>query len=170
MTRLIFFLFGPFLLLGCTQKSKINNFSSHFNQAEIRDIQKITTFFKEQMCGPNNGFETCIDSLNLFLIENGWQAIFENIDFEKQKELYNSLESKLFDEIWSFCKSSNPKIDWERKSICLNSFGKYLTFLKLISVGNPILGAYTEELQRAGDFVSISIIESEINFKSQMID
>lgn len=167
---LIFLSLGLSLIIQCSLESVRNGFESFFEPVEIRDIQKINAFFSEQMCGQNLDFPDCIESLNSYFIENGWQPILKKIDFEKQKDLYNSLESNIFMEIWSFCKSSNPKMGWERKSLCLNPNGKYIKFLKSISENNPILSSYTASLVLAGDFVSISLIEAEIHNKSEKIN
>lgn len=168
MTRLTCIFFALLAALSYTQKStELNN---NFTEAEIRDLQKLTDFFQEQMCGEKNNFKSCLDSIIPYLGEYGWQPILENVDFEQQRALYNSFESNVFNEIWNFCRSRNPSEGWERKSLCLNSNGKYVKFLEDLGKRNGVLEGYKNSLLMAGDFVDIQRIEFEVYNKSERID
>ncbi len=143
---------------------------SIFNADQLKDLQKMTTFFSSQLCGPGFSAQTCLENSSRELAEYGWQPILENIDFDEQLELYNNFESDIFSEIWAFCKSVNPNEGWERKSVCYQPNGKYNAFLLKAGQMNPIIKAYHQDLLSSGDFTGITRLENEIFHKSGKID
>jgi len=111
-----------------------------------------------------------MDSLIPYLGEYGWQPILKNVDFKKQKSMYESFESNVFNEIWNICKSRNPSEGGERKSLCLNTTGKYVRFLEAVGKRNGVLKAYKDNLLSGGDFYGIQGIEYEVFNKTGRID
>lgn len=170
MTRILFLFIILVTTSSCSQKFTSPELSEHFSEAEMRDLHKLTDFFQSQMCGKHNDFNSCMDSLIPILGEFGWQAIVENVDFKEQQALYDSFESKVFGEIWSICKSRNPEEGWERKSLCLNTSGKYVAFLESLKKKSEIIKAYTEAALNAGDFGNMAATEYEIFNKTNRID
>lgn len=170
MKKIIYILFSLLTVVGCSQDFNSTELNNNFTEAEIRDLNRFTDFFQDQMCGNNKDFKGFIDSLIPYLREFGWQPVLQNIDFNKQKSLYNSFESNVFNEIWDICKSRNLKEEWERKSLCLNPKGKFIKFLEELGKRNGVLEAYKNALLEARDFIDIQRIESEIYNKSKRID
>ena len=170
MTRILILIFGYLSITGCSHTFSSTELKNHFTAAEIRDLHRLTDFFQEQMCNDKGDFKSCMDSLIPYLGEYGWQPILENVNFKKQKSLYESFESNVFNEIWNICKSRNPREGWERKSLCLNSAGKYVSFLEAVGKRNGVLEAYKDDLLSAGDFYGIQRIEYEVFQKTDRID
>lgn len=141
-----------------------------FNADQLEDLQKMTAFFSSQLCGPDFSAQTCLENSSKELAEYGWQPILENINFDEQLELYDSFESNIFNEIWTFCKSANPSEDWERKSICYQPNGKYNAFLFKLGEKNLIIKAYHQDLLESGDFTGITRLENELFNKSGKLE
>jgi hypothetical protein len=159
-----------FILFSCEQtKPASKEITETFNKKEIRDLEKIVKFFSLEMCGKDIDFEECMNNSISELTENGWQLILQNIDIKNQLNLYKSFESNIFKEIWSFCKTSNSREGWIRKSICYQTQGKYNEFLSKVGQENAIVKAYQEDLIRSGDFYGIMRFENEIYHKTGKI-
>ncbi|WP_188655211.1 hypothetical protein [Yeosuana aromativorans] len=127
--------------------------TNNFSKEQIKDLEKITDFFKSQICeNQNSDFKTCFTNILPDLVEYGWQPILEKVDFEKQKELYSSISKSTFNEIWDFCKSRNLKTGEEFKSTCSKYDGKYQKFVTELGEKNPQIKEYAEKLIGAGDF------------------
>ncbi len=141
-----------------------------FSTKQLEDLQKMSVFFSSQLCGSDFDALTCLENSSKELAEYGLQPILEKISFEKQLELYESFESNIFSEIWTFCKSANPNEDWERKSICYQPRGKYNAFLLKLVDENPIITGYHKDLLNSGDFTGITRLENEIFRKSGRVD
>jgi hypothetical protein len=122
------------------------------------------------MCGGNDDFKSCTDSIILHLGEYGWQPILDNVDFDAQKELYSRFESDLFSEIWDFCKSRNLRENTTTRKLCLKPDGKYVQFLKDLSDRNPDLEQYYEMITGAGDWESMSLLQQRIFTNPEFYD
>jgi len=130
-----------FLLVGININAQEVNLSSNeqysttelrnnFTDSEISDLQKITEFFKSQICDKeNNDFKNCFYEILPELLEYGWNPILENVDFEKQKMLYKSISKTTFIQIWQFCKSTKLATGVEFKEVCSNHKGNYQKYL-----------------------------------------
>ncbi|WP_188467664.1 hypothetical protein [Marivirga lumbricoides] len=102
--------------------------------------------------------------------EYGIQPILKNINFDNQQLLYRQLESNIFGEIWSYCKTIYPQNDKTYKSICFNHKGLYNQYLNKVGQSNPIIKAYHQDLINAGDFTGIVRIENEIYHRTGRIN
>ncbi len=162
MTRILYIILIILSSTSCSQKFRSTELKSNFSETEIRDIQKLTNFFKVQMCGETDDFKSCTDSIIPHLGEYGWQPILDNVDFDAQKELYSRFESDLFSEIWDFCKSRDLRENKSYKSLCLNQDGKYVQFLKDLSDRNPELEQYYESIIGAGDWESMGLLQQRV--------
>ena len=114
-------LFGVVILqlsFSCkSQYSKVE-LDNNFSTDQISDLNKITDFFKNQISeNKNSDFKACFSKILPELLENGWQPILTKVDFEKQKELYNSISKSTFDEIWEFGKATYPDTGLELKNL-----------------------------------------------------
>ena len=99
-----------FLIILCILFLQLNNscktqfstveLQNHFTPDEIADLNKITAFFKNQMCiGIDSDFEKCYKKIPhdyLYATGNGF---WENINFKEQQNLYNQISKFTFDEI-----------------------------------------------------------------------
>jgi hypothetical protein len=170
MKNIVSLFFAFLLLMGCSGSFNSTELDHNFNESEKRDLELLTNFFQEQMCHQKSDFSNCMDSIIPFLGEYGWMPILENVNFEEQQKLYDSFESKLFSEIWSFCKFHNPKEGWERKSLCLNIDGKYMKFLKDLAENNSDLKDYYELMYATGDWESMGLLQGNLYTKPENYD
>ena len=170
MTRILYIILISISVFGCSQKFRSTELKDNFSEAEIKDLQKLKSFFQSQICGSTDEFKSCIDSLIPYLGEYGYIPILENIDFEEQKELYSSFESGLFSEIWEFSKGRNLRENKTFKSIGLNMEGKYALFLKDLSKRNPDLKEYYESIMGAGVWESMGLLQQRIYTNPEYYD
>ncbi|WP_379944077.1 hypothetical protein [Mariniflexile aquimaris] len=135
--------------------SELNN---NFTTEQISDLKKITDFFKNQMClNTNSDFKKCYKQIPHEYLEATGNGFWANINFEKQKELYDQISESTFNEIWLFCKSTEYKTGLETKSLCPNLVGKYQKYLSDIGNSNPRIAKYVEKINMSGDFYPMSI-------------
>jgi len=171
MKAIIYISLSIFLVFSFQQtKLRSKEITESFSKKEIKDLEKTVKFFSIEMCGTGISFEECMNNSINDLAENGWQLILRNIDINNQLNLYRSFESDIFEEIWTFCRTSNPREGWIRRSICYNQEGKYDEFLSKVGQENPIVKAYHEDLKTSGDFIGIVRFEREIYHKTGKID
>ncbi len=156
--------FGIFLLnLSCATKFSTSELRNNFSKEEIKDLQKITDFFKSQICkNKNSNFKTCFTEILPELIDNGWKPILIKVDFEKQKELYALISKSTFDEIWVFGKARYPETGLELKSIGSKYNGRYQKYIAEIGLNNKEIKDYADRLTSAGDFESMGLLQSRI--------
>mgnify|MGYP000197421695 FL=1 len=131
-------------------------------ETEIQDLQRLTSFFQDQMCGSNDKFKPCLDSLIPHLVESGYQAILENIDFEEQQALYASFKTDLFSEIWEYSKVKNIQENKYYKLIAFKIDGKYASFLKDLAKRNLELEEYYDRMMESGDWESMGLLQQRI--------
>ncbi|SHO64275.1 hypothetical protein [Algoriphagus zhangzhouensis] len=169
MIQFVYIFFLSFFLALAPQKKNTLSVEEYFSKAEVRDLKKLVNFFQSQFCGDFGGFEDCMNMRNLELFNNGYLPIIENIDFEKQEKLYSKLKSGLFHEIWKFCESRSST-EKGGVVICLNSDGKYLKFIKDLSVQNTDLKEYYMDLISSGGFESMGILQNRILSNPEFYD
>ena len=151
------------LNLSCSTKFTTTELQNNFSKDQINDLQKITEFFKSQICeNESSDFETCFTEMLPALLEYGWQPILDNVDFDEQKELYNSISKSTFEEIWEFGKQTYPDTGLELKSLGSKYNGKYQKFLTELGKNNNELKEYADRVIGAGDFESSLILQSRI--------
>ncbi|MCX7549182.1 hypothetical protein OS188_14590 [Xanthomarina sp. F1114] len=149
--------------LSCNAQYSATELKDNFTTEQISDLNKITAFFQNQICdNKNSDFKTCFSKILPELLEYGWQPILEKVDFEKQKELYNSISKSTFNEIWEFGKATYPKTGLELKSIGSKYNGKYQKYLTELGKNNAEIKEYAERLIAAGDFESMGLLQQQI--------
>ena len=149
--------------LSCASKFSTTELQNHFSKDQINDLQKITEFFKSQICANKSSeFTTCFTETLPALMEYGWEPILENVDFDKQKELYNSISKSTFNEIWDFQKETFITTGLEFRSIGSKYNGKYQKYLTELGKDNSEIKEYAERLIAAGDFESIGLLQQRI--------
>ncbi len=170
MTRILYIILISISVSSCSQKFRSTELKDNFSRDEIKDLQKLKSFFQSQMCGSTDDFKSCIDSLIPYLGEHGYVPILENVKFEEQKELYSNFKSNLFSEIWEFGKARNLRENKTYKSMGLNIEGKYALFLKDLSKRNPDLEQYYERIMGAGDWESMGLLQQRIYTNPEYYD
>jgi hypothetical protein len=136
----------------------------NFSAEQIADLQRITDFFKTQICNESESdFGSCFEPMLPELIENGYEPIFNKIDFNKQLELYKSISQNTFNEVWAFCKTRNYLLNTEYQSLCAKGAdGKYSEYLLEVGKKNKFIKNYAEKLIASGDFEPSGFLESQI--------
>jgi hypothetical protein len=166
MRKTIILIFGVMILqlnFSCKSEHSTTELKNNFTTEQISDLNKTIDFFKSQICENNNSdFKTCFSEMLPKLLENGWQPILEKVDFEKQKELYNSISETTFNEIWEFGKTTYPETGLELKSVGSKYNGKYQKYLTELGKDNAEIKEYAERLIAAGDFESMGLLQQRI--------
>ena len=156
MRRRIILIFGIIILqlnFSCKSQYSATELKDNFSTEQIADLNKITAFFKNQMClNMDSDFRTCYERIPHEYLEATGSGFWKNINFEKQKELYEQISKSTFNEIWTFCKSTEYKTGLETKSICPIVNGKYQKYLTKIGENNPEIAEYAKQIRQSGDF------------------
>ena len=79
------------------------------------------------------------------LLEYGWQPILDNVDFNTQKKLYNSISQSTFEEIWMFGKDIYPETGLVLKGLGSKYNGNYQKFVAELRKNNKELKDYAEK-------------------------
>lgn len=161
MKKTILLIFGIMILqlnYSCKAQYSVVELKNNFSTEQVSDLNKITAFFKNQMClNMDSDFETCYKRIPHEYLEATGDGFWANIDFEKQQELYNEISKSTFDEIWMFCESTYYPSKTKAKSICAVGTGKYQKYLSDLGKANPRIAKYAERIQASGDFSSLDI-------------
>ena len=146
------------LNFSCKTQYSATELNNNFTTEQKADLKKITDFFKNQMClNMDSDFKTCYERIPLEYLEAIGNGFWTNIDFEKQKKLYDQISKSTFNEIWMFCESTFYPSETKAKSLCANATGKYQKFLADLGKTNPRIAKYAERIQASGDFNGLDI-------------
>lgn len=166
MRKTIIFIFGFIILhlnFSCKSQYSETELNKNFTAEQIADLNKITEFFKTQMClDMDSDFKNCYERIPHEYLEATGNGFWTNIDFEKQKELYEQISKSTFDEIWMFCESTFYPGETKAKSLCANATGKYHKFLADLGKNNPRIAKYAERIYSSGDFNGLDLPYWEI--------
>lgn len=161
MRKTIILIFGVIILqlnFSCKTQYSATELKSNFSTEQISDLNKISAFFKNQMClNMDSDLGTCYKRIPHEYLEATGNGFWTNIDFEKQKELYKEISKSTFDEIWMFCNSTEYPSGKESKSLCAVSNGKYYKYLQSLGNKNPRIAKYAERINASGDFNGLDI-------------
>jgi len=159
MRKTILLIFGiAFLQLNfsCKSQYSVTELNNNFSNEQIADLNKITDFFKNQLCSGSN-FKKCYKKIPHEHLEATGAAFWTNIDFEKQKELYENISKSTFDKIWMFCKSTEYPSGKESKHLCAVANGHYQKFLADFGNKNTRIAKYADRISASGDFNGLDI-------------
>ncbi len=174
MRKAIIFIFGVIILqlnFSCESEESTTELKNNFTTEQISDLYKIIDFFGSQICENNNSdFKTCFSEILPDLLEYGWQPILDKVDFDKQKELYNSISKSTFEEIWIFRKATSHETGLELKKVSSKYNGKYQKFLSELGKNNNEIKDYTDRLIGFGDFESMGLLQQRIYQKPTEFD
>lgn len=151
--RCLFFVAVFLLLSGCSN----SEFSSpelerHFTDSQIEDLNKVNDFFISEFLKSNsNNFKEAFLSFKHDLIFKGKFSENDELLYQKQRELYNSISKSTFEEIWTVSVTEGlPYPDEEYMDGSVN--GKYFLFLQDLSKTNNFAKACYVRIERTGDF------------------
>ena len=161
MRKTLILVFGIIILhlnFSCKTQYSVTELDNNFSPEQKTDLKKITGFFRNQMClNMDTDFKTCYARIPHEYLEATGNGFWANIDFEKQKELYEKISKSTFDEIWMLCKSTEYKTGKETKSLCANAIGKYYKYLADLGKKNPRIAKYAEQINASGDYNGLDI-------------
>jgi hypothetical protein len=158
--------------LSCKSQSSTPELKASFSADQIADLNKITEFFESQICeSDKTNFKDCFEPILPDLIDLGYEPIFERVNFQMQKELYQSIGKDTFNEIWNYCLSTNLKTNEKYQSLCAKGIdGKYADFLLEIGKKNKFVNEYAERLIASGDFESSTLLQQLIYTNKDSFD
>lgn len=162
IAQIITFLF----LIGITSSKAQNtavdsSFIKVFNESEMKDLEKIQSFFLNKICLSNKPETDVIECYKNYFENIGKGSVSGNLDlmipFTDQIKIYKEINKSTFNEIWVIEKLNNKINGNEYERIQINLDGKYAKFLKELSLEYSELKDYYEFLESKGDY-SISAI------------
>ena len=154
------------LNISCFVQKGVEKEPNSFTPEQINELKKISTFFNSQICNKELiDFGTCIQSKLPEINQGYYEFFYDNIEFEKQEKLFDSISKETFNEIWSYCEVTNAKSLNTYQSLCARGFNsKYLNFLKQVGKTNEYIKRYAKNVEAAGDFGhSIFFIDTFLN-------
>jgi hypothetical protein len=161
MKKALILIFGIITLqvnLSCKTQYSATELNNNFTTEQKADLKKITNFFKNQMClNMDSDFKTCYEQIPHEYLEATGNQFWTNINFKKQKKLYEQISKSTFDEIWILCKSTEYETGKEKHSLCPNLTGKYYNYLSDYGKQNPAISEYAKKINASGDFFIMDI-------------
>ena len=171
ITKII--LFGLLLIcISCTKEFTSPELQKSFSPTEISDFKTITEFFTQQICRNNekSEFKSCFEKILPELIERDWNPILEKIDFEKQKELYQSISKSTFDKIWGYRKIWTATNRVYYKTIEITRNGEYLNYLKNVEDKYKYISKYTDRIHESGGIEAMGLLQNHIYLNPEDLD
>ncbi|MEO9474434.1 MAG: hypothetical protein ABJG41_02835 [Cyclobacteriaceae bacterium] len=149
--------------------SSTDELANYFEPTQIEELNSLTDFIVGELTNNCNGERTTC--LRQFF--NELEIVEYNIDLTtisktKQTELFNSLSTETFNEIWTTCKGSRPNQNGRVniETICPNMNGQFANFLKDYCSKLDRLSGYGEAFEQAGDFSPANYAQLVKNPKS----
>ena len=137
---------------------------AHFSTEQVADLNKITSFFKNQICieSPSD-FGNCFKPIIKKFVKNGYEPTFNRINYNEQLTLYKSIDKSTFAEIWSFCELQDS-IKTKFRSLCLKeSDGKYINYLLNLGENNKFIEDYATKVIGSKNFKSSLLLKQIID-------
>ena len=165
MTKIIRIIFFGILLICISCKSEFTTpeLENNFTLNQISDFEKISQFFTQQICKNNeeSDFKKCFEKMLPELVENGWVPILENVDFEKQKEMYNSISELTFNKIWGFAKSWKYGNETAYRRIDVAN-SPYVLYLQDVGKKYKYVREYVEGIKQSGGIEGMGLLQKYI--------
>ena len=169
--KLLLVLIFVFSFASCKNYRSSLELENNFTKEQITDLNKINSFFIKEVLKPNNSnfkesFKTIFESVNLY----GIDTLLNNVNYKKQKELYNDILKSTFNEIWEL--KTNTIEQFKGETYLLPKYkGKFQEFLKQLSKTNQLAKSCYTKMEQSGDFDILSFSNTisskfnEIDFK-----
>ena len=145
-----------------------------FNATEIDDLLKIQSFFDKSigLTESKNQKEIIKAYTDFFQLNSEIEKVADldlPIDFNDQKMLYNQLDKKTFEDIWSIGWSTKMNSNDTLKNVELNRHGIYVGFLKTLGEQDSIIDKYYNSLDVAGDISPSMVADLVKNYDNYNI-
>lgn len=151
-----------FILNSCQTKYSNSELEKNFSKEQIKELKKLTEFFKKEVClNSESVFGNCFRKINHDSLFINGVGIWNKIDFDKQKKMYEDINSS-FEEIWLYCESTYYPEKTKAKSLCANTTGLYVKYLTDYGKTNPRIAKYVENILAAGIFSDLYLRHQEI--------
>ena len=147
--RILLILILVFSFSSCRSIKTTTELELQFTKRQISDLNKISDFFIEEVM-KGEEFKKGVGNLYKTLYTVGLDTILKNIDYDKQKELYNSISSTTFNEIWEI-KINTGRFEGE-EYILPKYQGKFQLYLIQLRKTNPFAEDTFEHMEASGDF------------------
>ncbi|GAA4324679.1 hypothetical protein GCM10023115_41660 [Pontixanthobacter gangjinensis] len=155
-----------FLCFSCSKKFSTTELKNNFSERQIKDLELLTAFFKNQICTNNSktNFKKCFENLPPApeFRQEGHYPISDHIDFNEQKIIYDKISKSTFEEIWNLCESYYPDSGRKTKEICSAYKGNYQNFLIEVGLQNDAIKNYAERITGSGDFNGLFLTQHHI--------
>ena len=153
--RLLIIIVFSVIISGCQSQSSTlkSDKTVHlvFGKEEIRDLEKILSFFDDLVCKQDSpATENVISCYRNLLNRMKNDATSGNVDVQisnnKIQQLLNQIGDGTFDQIWYLRGVDSNQSD----AIDINLEGKYFAFLDEVGKTNPKIRIYCEKLRNSG--------------------
>ena len=162
MKKLLILIF-IILITSCKSQYSTTALRNNFSPNQIQDLNKITEFFKDQICPyQDSNFRKCFKRIPHDYLKAYGSGFWTNINFEQQKELYNQISKSTFDEIWMFSNATFYPSGKKAKSLSAVATGKYQKYLEDLGKNNPRIAKYADRIKASGDFSGFDFNYREI--------
>lgn len=122
----------------------------HFTEKQVKDLNEINTFFIKEVL-KNDDYKQGIENLYKTLYSVGLYTLLKDINYQKQKKLYNSIAELTFNEIWEV--KINSYEDFEDEEYILPKYkGKFQIFLKHLGKTNLFAADCFKHMEESGSF------------------
>lgn len=168
------------IALSCTTQrqndlSNDQTIKESFNSTEINDLTKIQRFFDKSIGLTKSDKQEDLERVYTdFFLQNAYiEKISDfklSINFNDQKELYNQLDQKTFNNIWTISWSTKWGSNDTLKHIKLNHQGKYVEFLKASGEHDSVINNYCNSLEIAGDISPTMVADLIKNYKNYKVN
>lgn len=147
----IFTIISILFFFSCSSELTTKELNNHFSKEEIQDLKKIIEFYKNEISNSSSSdFKTCFNSQLKEFSEKGKNPKIYNLDYSKQKALYNTISKETFNSIWYFCELYDSKTHITKRIICFDSKTKYKNFLADVGKYNKHIAEYAKIQNNSG--------------------
>lgn len=159
-SRIVLLLFLS-IFCSCETNYDDSNQRAHFTQEEIKDLHKIVDFFKNEICKTSNtDLKKCFQEISTD--HEAGIYFLEQIDFEKQKALYQTISKSTFNKIWGYCKSTSDRGATYTEYLCPRHDSEYQKYLQSVGEKYPFINQYVKNLRESGAFSSLEFTLDQI--------
>lgn len=164
------------IALSCTTQrqndlSNDQTIKESFDKTEINDLKKIQSFFDKSIGLTESDTQENLEKVytDFFLQNSNIEKISDfnlSINFNDQKELYNQLDQKTFNNIWTISRLNKLGSNDSLENIILNRQGKYVAFIKTLGKQDSVINNYYNSLEIAGDISPTMVADLIKNYKN----